>query len=469
MKNPRRLFVLIPLVFTLLACQLSCGSLPFLSGARATPQEASALQRPTYTPTVTPTPTPTITPTPTETPTPTATLVPSLTPSPTVTPISLRVQRSVFEDLWEAVNENYLYADFNGVDWNQVYDTVSGLIDGGLTNEEFYVAMKEMIYMLGDEHSAYLTPEEVLLEEAEFAGENNFVGIGVMVMPVPDHDLVTILAVFPNSPAERAGLKLHDNILFVDGQPVIDEDGFFQNIIRGPEGSEAVITIQSPGEQPHDVAIIRQSITGGMPVPYEVIETPDGKRIGYILILTFADRTVDDSVGDALKAMTEDGPLDGVIIDNRQNGGGIDTVLKGTLSYFTDGTVGYFSSREEDRPLQVFGVDINGSQDLPVVVLVGLNTVSFGEIFSGVMADVDDAYLIGETTMGNVETLWGYEFIDGSRAWIAHETFKPRFDQDANWEETGIIPAETIIVNWDEVTTQTDPAVQAAVTHLVGE
>jgi carboxyl-terminal processing protease len=289
-----------------------------------------------------------------------------------------------------------------------------------------------------------------------------------MNMPVPEQNLSTVLVVFPGSPAEEAGIQIHDSILEVDGQDVLDEDGYLKDIIRGPESSTSTFKIQTPGEEPRLLDITRHRITGSMPVPHEVIVTPGGQRIGYILIITFADRTVDDSVGDALREMTAESPLDGVIIDNRYNSGGVDIVLKGTLSYFTQGTMGYFKSRQEQRALQVLGKDINGSQDLPVVVLVGEGTASYGEVFSGVMADVDDAYLIGETTLGNVETLWGYDFPDGSRAWIAHETFLPKNDFRANWEETGIIPDETIPVNWNEVTNQTDPAVQAAVDHLTG-
>ena len=103
---------------------------------------------------------------------------------------------------------------------------------------------------------------------------------------------------------------------------------------------------------------------------------------------------------------------------------------------------------------------------MPLVVLVSLDTVSYGEVFAGVLQDIGRAYLIGETTGGNVETLWGYDFEDGSRAWIAHESFQPLNHPDQNWEETGIIPNLTILANWDEYTTQTDPRVKAALDYF---
>jgi C-terminal processing protease CtpA/Prc len=198
-----------------------------------------------------------------------------------------------------------------------------------------------------------------------------------------------------------------------------------------------------------------------------VIDTPDGLRIGYILIVTFADSTIDESVADALRDMTAQGSLDGLIIDNRPNGGGADTVVRPILSYFTSGTLGNFTSRDGDRPFVIHrSVNINGSQEMPLVVLVGLDTVSFGEIFSGVLQDIGRAYIIGETTGGNVETLWGFDYEDGSRVWLARESFRPINHPDVDWEETGIVPDLEIRANWDEYSIDTDPAVQAAIRYF---
>jgi carboxyl-terminal processing protease len=99
-------------------------------------------------------------------------------------------------------------------------------------------------------------------------------------------------------------------------------------------------------------------------------------------------------------------------------------------------------------------------------VLVGPNTVSFGEIFSGILKDQGRATLIGETTEGNVEILWGYNFEDGSRAWIAHDTFEPVNHPEWDWEHDGIIVDIEVPADWDEFTFQTDPAIQAALEHL---
>jgi C-terminal processing protease CtpA/Prc len=164
----------------------------------------------------------------------------------------------------------------------------------------------------------------------------------------------------------------------------------------------------------------------------------------------------------ALKAPTANGPLDGLIVDIRQNNGGIDSVARETLGYFTSGVAGYFVNREGERAFNIFGQDVNGSLDIPLAVLVSQDTASFAEIFAGILQDLGRAKIVGEVTNGNVEILWPYDFEDGSLAWLAHDTFSPLNHPEEDWEQTGIIPDILISSNWDEVTLETDPVVKAA-------
>jgi len=83
-----------------------------------------------------------------------------------------------------------------------------------------------------------------------------------------------------------------------------------------------------------------------------------------------------------------------------------------------------------------------------------------------VLQDTGRAYIIGETTDGNVETLWGYSFEDGSRVWLARESFRPLNDSQTNWELTGIIPDQIVLANWDEYTLENDPLIVNALDYL---
>jgi carboxyl-terminal processing protease len=475
MKKLQRYGLFAGLFFLMLALACQAPARIFNPARTATLNSiANLLPQATQTVTLPPSPSasPTFTASPTSTASPTPlppSATPSATPTPTVIVTPSALQLSVFEELWQTVKDDYLYPDFNGLDWDAVHEEYSQRVKAGMTNADFYIAMDEMIARLGDDHSVYLSPEVVHEEDAEFAGENDYVGIGVLTGLVPERERAVIYLIFPGSPAEAAGLALHDSILAVDGKPILDAAGFHREYLRGLEGSTAELTVQTPGEAPRQVTVTRQRVTGSLPVPYEVLTSKQGKRIGYVLLASFADDTVDDQLGETLRAMTASTPLDGLILDNRNNGGGADTVARGALSYFTKGVVGHFVSRSQlRRALNVMGVDINGSSHLPLVVLVGPNTVSFGEIFSGVLRDMGRATIIGELTGGNVELLRGYDFEDGSRAWIAHENFRPRNHPEQDWEATGIQPDITVASNWDEVTTHTDPAIQASVDFLDG-
>ena len=449
----KHLLLLIPLLLATLACQAVMQGL---------------LPTPTTTPTLPPTATATLPPTATFTPQPTHTATPEPTLSPTPVPTGSAFQQQVFDELWTAVDENYLYPDFNGLDWDQVYQEYSQRIQAGLSDADFYAALAEMVNRLGDEHSAFFTPEEAKEEDEHYAGNYNFVGIGILTLPVPERQRITIIAVFPGSPAEQAGLQIHDNILAVDGLPIIDDSGVRRDRLVGLEGSSMTITVQTPDQEPRPVTITRQRVNGEMPVIYQALNSASGKRIGYILLVSFAEQSIDEQARQAIEAMSAEAPLDGLILDNRVNGGGYSDVVTNMLSYFTKGTVGYFISHDAKDPLNVQAQNIAGSQRLPLVVLVGEGTASFGEIFSGVLQDQGRAYVIGKTTDGNVEILYIYNFSDGSRAWLAHETFRPLNHPEQDWEKTGIIPDLAVSSNWDEVTLQSDPVVQAALEYLDG-
>ena len=182
--------------------------------------------------------------------------------------------------------------------------------------------MEELVSRLGDDHSFFLDPQQVAEQQDDYQGKHDYVGIGILVAAVPERQHAVILSVFPNSPAEAAGLQPRDSIISVGGTPILDEQGFLQDIVRGPEGTSIKVNVQTPGEDPREIQLTRHRITGDYPVFHSVITTPDGKRFGYIFLVTFIDGTVDEQVAQALQEMTADSPLDGLILDNRMNDGG---------------------------------------------------------------------------------------------------------------------------------------------------
>ena len=395
---------------------------------------------------------------------PLATLSPETGIAPTETlqtneEVSKAEQLEILGETGDIVRNVYVYKDFNGLDWGEIESRYKSMIEAGLGTEEFYLQMESMIEELGDEHSFFLSPIDVKRSEEELKGENNFVGIGVYSNLESERGRLVVISVFPGSAAEYAGIKPHDSILQVDGQPAIDENA---NHLRGPACSALVVRVQSPGEEPRDILLVRHSMKGNLRIDARLVPTSDGSRIGYIFIPTFFDETIPAQIQAALEDF---GQLDGLILDVRMNGGGSSTVANPILSFFTSGRLGQFISRDESRTLQIKGYPINNSQTVPLVVMVSQDTVSYGEIFAGIMRDSRDAKITGETSLGNVEVLHGFDFEDGSQLWIASEAFFPAHS-DENWEETGIVPDLQAFADWDSFTFDSDPSISAALTLL---
>jgi carboxyl-terminal processing protease len=384
---------------------------------------------------------------------------PSLGANPTLTQSQ---QLAVFEELIAPIPSLYIYPDFNGLDWPATVAKYRANVESGLDTETFYNQMVKLISELGDDHSQFESPVMVAADQAELAGVNNFVGIGIFALPMVDKSKVSILAVFPGSPAEHAGLKPHDSILAVDGIPLVENGKSHVMRLRGPECSAAVLTVQSPGKASRNVTLVRYKISAPTPVIAQLVPTQDGSHIGYIFLPSFFDETIPGQVRQALQNF---GNLDGLIIDNRMNSGGITDVLYSVLGFFTSGTLGHFASRTATRPLDITADPVNNSQTVPLVVLVGVDTVSFGEVSSGALQDIGRAKIVGQTTLGNVEVLLPHDLSDGSQLWLAEERFVPLHSQ-ANWEQTGIIPDVTAYADWDTFTFQNDPSIAAAVKLL---
>ena len=373
--------------------------------------------------------------------------------------ISQEEQLSIFRELGDVVEAVYVYPDYNGKDWNEIESRYQSRIEAGLDTQAFYNEMSLMIEELGDEHSFFLSPIEVEETEAELRGDVEFVGVGIYGQPDFERGRLIVVSTFPGSPAELGGIQHHDSILSVDGQPITED---FSNLLRGPQCSAVVLNVQSPGEAPRDVMLVRYSIQGNVPIDARPVLTSDGSRIGYIFIPSFFDETLPEQIKNALN---EFGPLDGLILDVRMNGGGSSSVAYPILEFFIQGRLGQFVTRDASHELEINANEIQNSQTVPLIVMVSQDTVSFGEIFAGVLQDAGRAQIVGETSLGNVEVLHGYDFEDGSQVWIASATFISAFS-DANWEETGIVPDVQAFAEWDTFYFENDPSIAAAVDLL---
>jgi carboxyl-terminal processing protease len=283
--------------------------------------------------------------------------------------------------------------------------------------------------------------------------------VGIYGEPDFDRKRVIVVSTFPGSPAEHGGIQEHDSILMIDHQPIAKD---YSDHLRGPSCSAVVLTVQSPAEAPRDVMLVRYAVEGDIPIDARLVSTTDGSKIGYIFIPSFFDETLPKQIENALNKF---GKLDGLILDVRMNGGGSSSVAYPILEYFIHGKLGEFVSRTDSRPLDIRANEVQNSQTVPLIVMVSKDTVSFGEIFAGILQDSGRAKVVGETSLGNVEVLHGFDFEDGSQVWLAAEIFHSAFS-NVNWEQTGIVPDVQAFSKWDTFDFATDPSIAAALKLL---
>ena len=324
--------------------------------------------------------------------------------------------------------------------------------------EDFYYTVAEMVNRLNDDHSRYVTPWDTQAEDRLAKGTDNYAGIGTL-SEYEDNDAL-IVEVFPNSPAQEAGLQRRDRITKVDGIPISKEDQITGRI-RGPVGTTVRLTVQSPGKPEREISVQRRAVTA------KIVAT--GSRlanfpsVGFLVLPSLRVEDMDKQVENQLRQMLSAKPaLAGLIIDLRGNSGGLAYVMQNIASEFLKGNVGRFFTQSSSDPLSLSpGALYNQLQSIPVTILVDHGTVSAAEWLSGALQAQGRAQVVGKTTAGNTEEIYPYDFKDGSRLWVAQRGFK--LVNGVSLEGRGVIPDAPLTEDWTRYTDNTDPYILKAV------
>jgi C-terminal peptidase prc len=457
-----------PAIWLLAALLAACS--PLASESAGAPTPAFAPPSVTFEPSSTPAPTPSVTPapssTPTATPSPTPTDIP-LTPTPTLAPLPAARRRAIFEQVWALVRDNYVYADYRGLDWRAIRAEYEPRAVGAADPQAFYQAVEEMIARLGDDHSRFESPQEVAEEQARSAGELSYAGIGAAIHVQPDGGVITRLA--PGGPAEMAGLRPRDVILAVGGVVFTDTAAFGPGgplaAVRGTPGTQVALTVRSPGAAPREVVLTRRVIPSDAFPAVEASRLPN-TNVALLAITTFERPDTAELVRDQAEALLKAGPLDGLIVDVRDNGGGYIDAMLDTIGLFVNGgTIGTSAGRKgSDKLIVPKGQTIEPLAGVPIVVLIGEDTVSAAEMFAAGMRVVGRARIVGTPSAGNTENLLLHSFDDGSRLWLAEYAY--RLPDGSLLEGHGLQPDRLVVAEWWRYPPADDPQVRAALEEL---
>ncbi|MEG6584955.1 S41 family peptidase [Dendrosporobacter sp. 1207_IL3150] len=256
-------------------------------------------------------------------------------------------------------------------------------------------AIKGMIGSLGDPHSIYMDPK--MYKEFMIETEGSFGGVGIVV-GVKDK-MLTVVSPIEGTPGDKAGIKSGDQILKIDGKDTKDmalDEAVGK--IRGPEGSQVVLTIKRGNESAKDYTLTRSNIQ---------IKTVSGKmlpdNIGYIRLSMFNENTGADFIKKYQEL--ESAGMKAVVLDLRDNPGGLlEESVKVASKFVPKGPVVSVVMRDGHRETHSSNLE---AVKYPVVVLVNGGSASASEIVAGAVQDTKAGTLIGTKTYGkgSVQTL----------------------------------------------------------------
>jgi carboxyl-terminal processing protease len=277
----------------------------------------------------------------------------------------------LFSDVIELVEKNYV----DPVDSKQMIEQ----------------AIQGMVHSL-DPHSSLLPPDD--FKELQIDTQGEFTGIGVSI--TMRNGFVTVVSPIEGTPAYKAGIKAGDIIVKVDGKPT-NELRHAVKMIRGPKGTEVVVTIKRKevGE-PMDIKLIRDVI------PVESVRATVLKPgYGYIWITNFRDNTTDDVVTELKRLESGEIPLKGLILDLRDNPGGLlNQSIKISDLFLEKGDILSIKGRLKQNT-QIFKATANSTdRSFPMVVLINGGSASASEIVAGALQDHKRALILGTPSFG---------------------------------------------------------------------
>ncbi|MFQ5565461.1 MAG: S41 family peptidase [Paracoccaceae bacterium] len=246
-----------------------------------------------------------------------------------------------------------------------------------------------------DPHSAYLPPKNFQDMREQTRGE--FGGLGIEV--TMENGFVKVVAPIDDTPAANAGIESGDFITHINGESVLGltlSDAVDR--MRGPVGSEIVITISREGaEEPFDVTIVRDTIR------IRAVRTRIEGNVGILRITTFNEQTYDNLEAGIAKIKEEIGAdvIAGYVVDLRNNPGGLlSQAIAVSDAFLEEGEIVSTRGRNLEEADRVNAEPGDLTDGKPIVVLINEGSASASEIVAGALQDQRRAILLGAKTFG---------------------------------------------------------------------
>lgn len=252
-----------------------------------------------------------------------------------------------------------------------------------------------------DPHSDYLSPQDV--EDLQTSNTGEYAGIGIEI--IPENGLIKVISPLDHSPAFKAGVKSGDIIFKIDDKFIKDlSTDEAVKLIKGEPGSVVKLTVIRNGEEePMDFDITREAID------LETVKsTLYPNSIGYVRIAVFNEITTEETKAQVEEMQKEaGGSLKGLIVDLRNNPGGLlDTAISTTDLFLDsehtkyDNMIVYTEGRTDSDNISAYATPGDILHNKPIIVLINEGSASASEIFAGALQDNNRGIIFGTKSFG---------------------------------------------------------------------
>ena len=334
---------------------------------------------------------------------------------------------------------------------------LKGLIDENYIGDVDEEALEEGIYKgyiqgLEDPYSVYYNEEET--KDLYETTEGEYSGIGAVLSQDLESGVITLVQIYEDSPAEKAGLKDNDILTKVGDIEVTDMDlSEVVTYIKGEKGTDVDLTVLR-GEDAEEITVTATRDTvEAQTVKYEMLEG----QTGYLSVSEF-DSVTYAQYEEALNELTAQG-MTGLIVDLRNNpGGNLNTVCEMLDLVLPKGTIVY--TEDKDGKRETATSDDEHQINVPMVVLVNGNSASASEIYAGAIQDYGIGKIVGTQTYGKGVVQQIFDLGDGTSVKLTiAEYFTPN---GRSIDGEGITPDVEVEYEADENNPEADNQLEKA-------
>ena len=385
---------------------------------------------------------------------------------------------SIFEEVWQTVNDSYFDPTFGGLDWKEVHDRYQPYIAAANDDKTFYALTNQMLFELNVSHIGLVPPDEKEWVEPVLSADGSL-GIDIRLM---DGEAV-ITSVQPGLPGDQAGLRPGLIIQSLNGKtveqwasevwiiPPYHErndrkrlTSKLQEQIYGPLNATVSLVYLDVNGAAQDVSLQRVQRNGridlGEVFPPFYVEFESRRleeEIGYIRFNAFLP-TIDQRFAEALETL---GDTQGLIIDLRGNHGGIFPVRKALVEQLVQKRELIWSYKQRESIEEIYLEPVQDAYSGPLVVLIDVMSASSAEEFSGALQAIGRAVIVGERSAGICVVADLKELSNG--AILMYPAAQTRTANGIVLEGQGVIPDVDVSLDRESLLQGKDPQLEAAI------